>query len=51
MPTREYSCSACALEIRSQSEDELVEFVQQHASDSHDMDMSQSDVHEGWSTV
>ncbi len=30
--------------IRSESTDQLVEMVQQHAKESHDMEMSRSDV-------
>jgi predicted small metal-binding protein len=51
MPTREYTCSACDFQIRSETEDELVEFVQQHASDAHDMDVSRGDVRSGWHSV
>lgn len=51
MPTREYSCDVCDFQIRSENEDELVEFVQQHAKETHDMDVSQEDVRGGWRTV
>jgi predicted small metal-binding protein len=34
----------CDFMIRSENETELVEFVQEHAKDAHDMDMSRSDV-------
>lgn len=45
---REYQCSECAFMIRSENEDELVEFVQEHAESSHDMMMEDSDIRSGW---
>ncbi len=49
--TKEYQCSACAFMIRSEAEDELVEFVQRHAEDVHDMSMSSADIRGGWTSV
>lgn len=49
--TVEYQCSACEFMIRSEEEDELVEFVQTHASDVHDMSMSDADIRGGWTEV
>lgn len=49
--TKEYQCSACDFMIRSEAEDELVEFVQRHANDVHDLSMSDGDIRSGWSTV
>ncbi|WP_255150976.1 DUF1059 domain-containing protein [Halorarius halobius] len=42
--TRELQCPDCEFMIRSESTDQLVEMVQQHAKESHDMEMSRSDV-------
>lgn len=41
----------CDFMIRSENEDELVEFVQRHARDTHDTDMSRSDIESAWQTV
>lgn len=41
----------CDFVIRSENEDELVEFVQQHAMHTHDTDMSASDIRGVWKTV
>ncbi|MFB6131622.1 MAG: DUF1059 domain-containing protein [Salinigranum sp.] len=36
----------CDFEIHDENEDELIEFVRQHARDTHDMEMSRDDVRE-----
>lgn len=46
--TKEVNCREagydCDFMIRSENESELVDFVQQHAKDTHDTEMSRSDV-------
>lgn len=34
----------CDFEIRSEDEDQLITFVQQHAMETHDAELSESDV-------
>lgn len=41
----------CDFMIRSEDEDQLVEFVQEHARETHDTEMSASDVRGAWKTV
>lgn len=41
----------CDFEIRDENEDELVRFVQEHAKQAHDADMSRSDIEGAWKTV
>lgn len=41
----------CDFEIRSENEAELVEIVQQHAMETHDTELSESDVKGLWKTV
>lgn len=48
---REYSCSQCEFMIRSENDDELIEFVREHAEDTHDMSVSEEDVRSGWKMV
>jgi len=36
--------------IRSENEDELIKFVQQHATDVHGMSMDEGDVRANWTT-
>ncbi len=48
---REFQCTACEFMIRSENDDELIEFVREHANDTHDMTMSAADVREGWTEV
>ncbi|MFB6080015.1 MAG: DUF1059 domain-containing protein [Haloferacaceae archaeon] len=47
----QYSCSACAFQVRSENDDELIELVRTHADDMHDMSMSRGDVRSGWENV
>lgn len=53
--TKEISCREagydCDFMMRSENEDELIEFVQEHARETHDMEMSASDIRGVWSTV
>lgn len=41
----------CDFMIRSEDEDQLVEMVQQHSKETHDTEMSRSDVQELVNTV
>lgn len=52
----EFSCadagkSECAFEIRDENQEELTQFVQEHARNTHDMEMSESDVRDATRTV
>lgn len=44
---RQYSCSACAFQVQSENEDEVIELVQNHAQEYHDMSPSDNDVRDG----
>lgn len=52
---RELACREagydCDFMIRSENEDELIEFVQEHAQSTHDTEMSRADVTGAWKTV
>jgi predicted small metal-binding protein len=41
----------CDFMIRSENENELIEFVQQHAQETHNEEMSRSDVRNALKTV
>ncbi|MBX0322312.1 DUF1059 domain-containing protein [Halomicroarcula sp. F13] len=41
----------CDFVIRSENEDELIEFVQTHAKETHDTEMSSADIEGAWTTV
>ena len=41
----------CDFMIRSENEDELIEFVQEHVRETHDAELSASDIRGAWSTV
>lgn len=47
----QYTCDACAFRVRSETDDELIEFVREHAQEQHDMNMSRQDIRDGWETV
>lgn len=47
----QYTCSECAFQIRSEKDDELIEFVRTHADDAHGLGMSRADVRDGWEQV
>lgn len=49
--THRYGCSACAFEVRSPNDDELIDIVRQHANDRHGMNVSRAEVKEGWESV
>ena len=42
-----FSCDQDPFEITSENRDELIEMVQQHAQNTHDMEMERSDIEEG----
>lgn len=46
---KQVDCMDCEFLIQDENEDELIEFVQRHAENTHDMSASRSDV-EGWIT-
>lgn len=52
---KELSCREagydCDFMIRSEDEDELIEFVRQHAREIHDTEMSRGDIRGAWKTV
>ncbi|MFC7250365.1 DUF1059 domain-containing protein [Halomicroarcula sp. GCM10025324] len=41
----------CDFEIRSEDEDQLISFVKQHSMETHDTELSDSDVRGLWETV
>jgi predicted small metal-binding protein len=41
----------CDFEIRSENEAELIEFVQEHARETHNTEMSSDDIRGTWNTV
>lgn len=43
----QYTCSEDAFRIRSEDRDEVVESVQEHARDKHDMDLSRDEIVDG----
>lgn len=40
----QYTCSACEFQVRSEDEDEVVNYVQQHADVMHDLHLPRSEV-------
>jgi predicted small metal-binding protein len=48
---REYSCSSCSFQVRSDDESEVVDHVREHAEQRHDMDLSEDAVREGMREV
>ena len=47
----QYSCGACAFQVRSEDDDELIDLVRAHADENHDMSMSRGDVRNGWEDI
>ncbi len=47
----QYTCSNCAFMVRSENDDEVIESVQQHADEYHDMQVAGDDVRAGWEMV
>jgi len=52
---REVACREagydCDFVIRSENEDELVEFVKEHAQNTHDAELTEVDIQGIWKTV
>lgn len=46
-----YACSECEFEVRSENDEELIELVQHHAQEYHDMSPSAADIRSGMKTV
>lgn len=46
---KQVDCTECEFLIRNEDTDQLIDFVQKHAQESHDMSPSEADV-EGWMT-
>jgi predicted small metal-binding protein len=44
----QYSCGACAFQVRSEDDDELIELVRNHAEERHEMEVAPRDVRDGW---
>ena len=51
MPTEQFGCPQCDFMIRSENEDEVIELVQQHATDVHGMSMERNEVQDNLETV
>ena len=53
--TREIRCREagydCDFMIQSEDESQLIRFVQEHASETHDTEMSSEDIRGAWKTV
>lgn len=49
--THRYVCKACAFEVQSPNDDELVDIVREHANDRHRMNVSRAEVKENWEPV
>ncbi len=47
----QYTCSACAFQVRSDDDDEVIELVRNHADGSHGMEVAPQDVRDGWEEV
>lgn len=44
---RQYTCGMCGFQVRSEDDDEIVEMVQEHAHDHHDMELAPADIKQG----
>lgn len=51
MQAYQYSCDACAFQVRSENDEELIELVRGHANDYHEMSVAPDDVRAGWEQV
>lgn len=47
----QYTCSECEFQVRSENDDELIDLVQHHAQEYHDMSPSEGDIKSGMRTV
>jgi predicted small metal-binding protein len=45
--THQFTCSACAFQIRSDDDEELVDHVREHADEAHDMNVPPDDIRDG----
>lgn len=43
----QYTCSACSFQVQSDDDEEVINHVQEHAEEAHDMDVSSADVRDG----
>lgn len=44
----QYTCSACAFQIRSDDDEKIIELVQEHADEKHDIHLPRSEVTSSW---
>ncbi|WP_436936274.1 DUF1059 domain-containing protein [Halovenus marina] len=47
----QYSCSACGFQVQADDEQEVIDHVQKHADEAHDMDVSSDDIRSGMEEV
>lgn len=47
----QYTCDACAFQIRSENDDEVIDLVRNHARDAHDMELTRGEIRDGWEEV
>ena len=47
----QYSCSACGFQVRADDKQEVIDHVQKHAGEAHDMDVSSADIRSGMEEV
>jgi predicted small metal-binding protein len=47
----QYTCSACAFQVRSDDDGEVIELVRNHADRSHGIEVAPRDVRDGWEEV
>lgn len=47
----QYTCNACGFQVRSDDEDEVVNYVQKHADVMHDLHLPRSEVTADWESV
>jgi len=47
----QYTCGTCGFQVRSEDDDEVVDYVQKHADVMHDLHLPRSQVAESWETV
>ncbi|MFW5939474.1 MAG: DUF1059 domain-containing protein [Halolamina sp.] len=48
---REFSCNDCGFMVRSDDDDEVIDFVKQHADHAHGRQVADDDVRAGWEEV
>jgi predicted small metal-binding protein len=47
----QFTCTACGFQVQSEDDDEVIDFVKNHADSKHDMNLSTSDVRDGLKQV